>query len=117
VTDGSGTPGTDGRGIGTLGAPGFGFGAGLGDADGFGDAEGFEVLDGAGDGFAEELGVGRALGEAVERGAGEPAYAKPEPSGVAEPLPAAGRAAGIALIGTTATPRRYASAMDSTVRT
>ena len=75
------------------------------------------MLDGAGDGFAEELGVGRALGEAVERGAGEPAYAKPEPSGVAEPLPAAGRAAGIALIGTTVTPRRYASAMERTVRT
>jgi membrane-bound lytic murein transglycosylase B len=71
-----------------------------------GDGEGFEVLDGAGDGFAEELGVGRALGEAVERGAGEPAYAKPEPSGVADPVPEAGRAAGRAFMGTTVTPRR-----------
>ncbi len=61
--------------------------------------------------------MGRALDEAAGRGAGEPAYAKPEPSGVAEPLPAAGRAAGSALIGTTVTPRRYASAMDRTVRT
>ena len=95
-TGGSGTPGTDGRGTGRPGDGllGAGAGAGLGCADGFGEGEGegdgFR-LDGADDGFAEELGVGRALDEAAGRGAGEPAYANPEPSGVAEPLPA-GRA-------------------------
>ena len=107
VTEGSGSAGTGGCGTGSAGTRLVGPGAGF--AEGFGAGRctgavaveaGRGVPEADGDGFAEALGVGWAPGEAAARGAGVAAYAKPEPSGVAEPVPAAGRAAGRALIGT-----------------